>query len=103
MIKLYYQFYISQILAANHYHLLPNQVNKKDHFGTANVTVTLEWTPVDNVAYSVSVVPPTDILCIMNTLWNLTLSYNTSYSVIINFTYCGYSNITTLMLKHGEC
>ena len=72
------------------------------HFGTANyVIVALEWTPVDNVAYSVSIVPPTDFLFSMNKLWNV-MSYNTSYSVNIQATYCGYINITTLMLEYGE-
>ena len=93
-----------KINTAADYRLSTEQVNLADHLGIDYVTVTLEWTPVENMTYSVSISPPADVLFARNTSWNLTLSYNTSYSVNIHATYCGYSNniITTQMLKYGE-
>ena len=93
-----------KINSAAKYRLSPEPVNLTVHLGSANVTVTLELTPVECVTYSVSVVPSTDVLFAQNSLWNLTLSYNTSHSVNIHTTsYYGYYNsATTLTLKYGK-
>ena len=94
------------ITTTANYHLPPEQVNVTEYFGTANVTVTLEWIPAEEVTYNVSIVPQKDLPFAVNTSlsrWQLTVYYNTSYFVSIHATYCGYSNTTTLMLKYGEC
>ena len=79
--------------------------NVMTHFEITSVTVSLEWTPAEDVVYnSVTVDPrPLDMMSItINTLWNLTLSYNTSYTVKIIATYCGRNITTNLTLEYGE-
>ena len=79
------------------------RVNKSQHFETTNITVSLEWTPADDVVYSVTVDPrPLDMMSITNTLWNLILFYDTSYTVKIIATYCGRNITTNLTLEYGE-
>ena len=88
------------------YRLTSEQVIVTKHFGIDNVTVTLEWIPVEEVTYNVSVVPQEEFPFALSistwTQWQLILYYNIMYSVNIQASFCGYNNTTTLMLKYCE-
>ena len=90
------------------------QINQADYFGMDKVTVILEWIPAEHdavvnitVYYYIIVDPwlPTDLKSPVNPFrWNLTLSYNISYSVSVLSSICGHNNIIANMtLKYGEC
>ena len=106
-------FFITTNVAAM-YHLMSEQVNRTDYFGMDKVAVTLEWIPAEhdavvNVTIIVDVaVDPwllTDLKSPVNAFrWNLTLSYNISYSVNVLSSICGHnSTISNMTLKYGEC
>ena len=77
-----------------------------------HVTVTLEWTPdqdlANNIVVNITVLvdpqPLTYFKFAVNTFrWNLTLTYYISYSVKVLSSICGHSStVANTTLKYGE-
>ena len=60
------------------------EVTVSERYGTNNITVTIEWTQIRNdVQYNVSTEPPVDVNFIGNVSIQMTVFYNTFYSVSI--------------------
>ena len=78
-------------------------------FGMDEVAVSLHWSQEshDNlfVFYSISIEPAIDatITMISNTRANLTLTYNTPYSVSVVADFCGHQATTIIKVSHGRC
>ena len=69
------------------------EVTILERHGINNITVTMEWTQTrDDVQYAVSTEPPVDINFIGNMIVQMTVFYNTFYSV--NITANGLCNST---------
>ena len=81
----------------------------RETFGVETVTVSLQWTQEIHqgllISYSVYVLPVGGVTIAMfsNTRANLTLSYNTPYTVSVVADICGQRNSTTFIeLNYGK-
>ena len=79
----------------------------QEHYGTENVTVMLDWIEEQHVSYNLIVTTPSvgglvrhDI--VENGSAQLTLSYNTVYSVKFVATLCGQNSANNFTLQYGE-
>ena len=88
------------------YYPNPPNVDTNEHFEQERVIIGLYWTEEPNephVSYSISIVPManTTISVIGDARANITVSYNTPYSVSVVADFCGRRNSTTLELNYG--
>lgn len=77
--------------------------NNSTRFWRHNVSVILDWIPEFNTLYSVSAVPPAQIIVIESDA-HVTVSYNIPYNVSIVATLCGLDSTPTNVqqIMHGE-
>ena len=82
-----------------------NILNSSEVFMANTITVTLEWEQEAGVTYNASIYPATQTPPTLteNSRFQLTLSYNTLYSVTITATLCGQNSVNTaLNFSYGE-
>ena len=83
-----------------------NILNSSEVFTANAITVTLEWEKEAGVTYNASIYPAaqTPLILTENARLQMTLSYNTLYSVTITATLCGQNsvNYTALNFSYGE-
>ena len=76
------------------------EVWKVEQFNVNDVTILLGWHQEDDVTYNVSVVPdPQEFSLTGNTSVQLTVPYNTSYSVYVTATRCGISRTVQTVVE----
>ena len=91
-------------MGTSHYilgHLL--NVTLVNHFLRNNVTVALQWPREDGAVYTVNILPfiqITNVTSHNSIVINLTISYDTQYSVSIVSSLCGVT--TTKVLNYGK-
>ena len=74
-----------------------------ENFSADNVTVTVEWTHQPYATYRVTVVPAVSIVITGSTRRQLTIPYNTEYTLTVEATAPCRPNTTALIrLKYGE-
>ena len=73
----------------------PQVTWRTENYNTDNVTVTLEWREEAGVSYSISAIPSPLRSRLSGNMSQLTILYNTSYSVVILATLCGQNMNTT--------
>ena len=75
-------------------------------FKNENITITLEWTQVNNslVPYHVSIIPQTVISYNGGTQAQVTIPYNILYNVSISAVIpCGLNTTTSITLYYSKC
>ena len=99
MLYYFVKFVLAIVIA---YHPNPPEVSREEQFGVDSVTVFLQWTEELNnslVTYHVSIEPMAHI-SIGNGRANLTLLYNTPYSVSIVADFCDRRSANATLLKN---
>ena len=80
----------------------PN-VQQLVNFTRDTITVVLEWTPLDKVSYSITLVPDATTQGVVNGTIQLSLAYNRLYNFSIVATLCGRASAPTIIrLKYGK-
>lgn len=79
---------------------------RSEKFGTENVTITLEWLPLESgiVSYDVSIIPPSISMTWLagNTSIQVLLLYNTPYYLSVDAILCEQTSRTTITrLSYG--
>ena len=75
----------------------PQVTWRTEDYSTNNVTVILEWVQEPGVSYNVSVVPDPLKRKVSQDMNQLTILYNTSYSVVVFATLCGQNMNMTII------
>lgn len=77
----------------------------QEHYGTENITVLLDWTEELHVLYNITVTAPDLerlVRLVESSSAQLTLSYNTVYSVRFVATLCGQNSTNNFKLQYGK-
>ena len=79
----------------------------REHYGTDNVTVVLDWIEEQHVKYNLTITTPSMSILerqdiVESRSAQLTLSYNTVYSVRFVATLCGQNSTINFELQYGE-
>ena len=77
----------------------------QEHYGTENVTVMLDWIEEQHVFYNLTVTTPSMgglVRHVESSSAQLTLSYNTVYSVRFVATLCGQNSTNNFTLQYGK-
>ena len=75
---------------------------ESEEFHDENVTIVLNWAQGDNEFYNASIVPSVPMLHTGSTTVQLTLQYNTHYSVSIVAFLCEYNTTDVVDLHYGK-
>lgn len=75
---------------------------KSEEFHGENVTIVLNWAQENNEFYDASIIPSVPMLRTGGTTIELTLQYNTRYSVSIVAFLCEYNTTDVIDLHYGK-
>ena len=75
----------------------------EEQYGIDSVTVTIEWTQLNDVTYTAKVSPMVPLMSVRETSRRLTVSYNTVYNFsVVAATPCIPNATSSTIIHYGE-